>query len=462
MRGSTLFVFFLAVSVLLVGPAMAANEYVLEFNDSEDDYGRLADDGVYVSRMDEASSWTIEAWVNPTTDLAHYARVIQRGTNSGDRWLLEYYSSGSYVDCYTFYVNDGSGHYYNTLNNAVTFDEWHHVAIICDGVADNITIYVDGVDMTRDSYSAITLPSGINSSAVYVGSDGYVGSSNHSWDGFIDEVRCKNEAVSPASLQDDVHDLPYVADANTAILLHMDEGSGKYTHNAASVADSMRLGSSSSSDYEPTWRTWDYTTDPLPLPVELSSFTAACEKRSVILRWRTESELANLGFNLWRSEGGEYIKLNEGLIPGAGDSEVPHDYRYDDTEVVEGVAYSYKLETLNMDGASFFHGPVEVLVDPGQAAVPESYTLAQNYPNPFNPGTTIRYALPEEGPVRLSVYNTLGQLVRTLVDGVHPAGEYSIYWNGTDDQNHALSSGIYFYKLQAGDFSAIKKLVYVR
>jgi len=461
MKDSIFFVVITSCLLLVSGlPASATNYHILEFKDTEDDYGRLADDGVYVSRMDVATSWTVEAWVNPTSDLLSYARVIQRGTNSGHRWLLEYYNSGSYLGCFTFLVNDGSNHFYNTVNDALTFDEWQHVAVICDGLANNIKLYVNGEDKTRASYSAITLPSGVNSSNVFIGSDGYV--PGYCWDGFIDEVRCKKEAVPPESLHSDVHDLPYTPDANTAILLHMDEGSGKWTHNAASVSDSMRLGSSTSSDYEPTWRTWFFPADSLPLPVELSSFSATCERNSVVLSWRTESELANLGFNIWRADGGEYAKLNKGIIPGAGDSEVPHDYRYVDSDVLEGVTYFYKLETLDMDGSSFFHGPVEVMVKSDQAAIPESYALSQNYPNPFNPGTTIRYSLPQEGLTQLRVYNTLGQMVKTLVDGDQPAGEHAVYWDGTDDNGRRLSSGIYFYKLQAGDFSAAKKLVFVR
>ena len=83
---------------------------------------------------------------------------------------------------------------------------------------------------------------------------------------------------------------------------------------------------------------------------------------------------------------------------------------------------------------------------------PTSFQLFQNYPNPFNPSTTIRYQLPKSGNVVLSVYDIDGRLVKTLVDKFQDVGEYSISWDG---QN--TSSGIYFFRLDAGDFSAVKK-----
>jgi hypothetical protein len=94
---------------------------------------------------------------------------------------------------------------------------------------------------------------------------------------------------------------------------------------------------------------------------------------------------------------------------------------------------------------------------------PEVYSLSDNYPNPFNPETTIKYQLPEAGDVNLEVYNMLGQVVRTLVSTNQNAGRYVLQWDATNDSGHPLSSGIYFYRIQAGgEFQSIKKMLLLK
>jgi hypothetical protein len=92
-----------------------------------------------------------------------------------------------------------------------------------------------------------------------------------------------------------------------------------------------------------------------------------------------------------------------------------------------------------------------------EGAVPELYALYQNYPNPFNPDTEIRYAIPASVPVTLRVYNVLGAEVATLVDAPNVAGVYTVRWDAGD-----LASGMYFCRLQAGEFTAVKKMVLLR
>jgi len=94
---------------------------------------------------------------------------------------------------------------------------------------------------------------------------------------------------------------------------------------------------------------------------------------------------------------------------------------------------------------------------------PEAFALKDNYPNPFNPTTTIKYALPEAVDVKLEVFNVVGQVVRTLVDGHQNTGRYVVQWDASDDSGHSLSSGIYFYRLQAGDeFLEVKKMLLLK
>ncbi|RMG60970.1 MAG: T9SS C-terminal target domain-containing protein [Calditrichaeota bacterium] len=98
---------------------------------------------------------------------------------------------------------------------------------------------------------------------------------------------------------------------------------------------------------------------------------------------------------------------------------------------------------------------------PAQRA-PERFQLAQNYPNPFNPETVIAYSLPVASAVKLVVYDALGREIRTLVQQNQPAGQYRVRWDGRDEQGRPVPSGVYFYRLQAGRFSASRKMLLLK
>jgi len=99
-----------------------------------------------------------------------------------------------------------------------------------------------------------------------------------------------------------------------------------------------------------------------------------------------------------------------------------------------------------------------------KAILPKAFALSQNYPNPFNPSTTIAYDIPEgkEVFVRLNVYNIRGQLVRTLVNETINEGSYKIEWDGKDNNGRYTASGVYFYRIQAGEFSQTRKMVILK
>jgi len=107
--------------------------------------------------------------------------------------------------------------------------------------------------------------------------------------------------------------------------------------------------------------------------------------------------------------------------------------------------------------------PKEAFADNGNdESLPNQYGLAQNYPNPFNPQTQITFALPFDTDVRLTVYDILGRQVKVLVDGYKNAGQNSVIWDGKDELGKNVVSGIYFYRLEAGDFSQTKKMSLIR
>jgi len=95
--------------------------------------------------------------------------------------------------------------------------------------------------------------------------------------------------------------------------------------------------------------------------------------------------------------------------------------------------------------------------------VPGEFTLSQNYPNPFNPTTTIQFALPAESIVTLEIYNMLGQRVATLINNEEfNAGVYTVSWNGQDSSGRTVSSGMYIYRINAGDFNATRSMMFLK
>ncbi|HPI74389.1 MAG TPA: FlgD immunoglobulin-like domain containing protein, partial [bacterium] len=190
--------------------------------------------------------------------------------------------------------------------------------------------------------------------------------------------------------------------------------------------------------------------------VDLTSFTAAFEPFvGVRLNWRAASEVNNAGFDVLRStsEQGGFSLITRKLIAATGAGS----YEFVDSTAVAGVRYFYQLQDLSLDGSRTLHGPVQV-----DLALPERFNVLQNYPNPFNPETRIRFQLPVSGRTRIEVFNTLGQLVRSLADAPLPAGYHEIDWDGRDEQGRPVGSAVYYYRVESAGERAVKKMVLLR
>jgi hypothetical protein len=134
------------------------------------------------------------------------------------------------------------------------------------------------------------------------------------------------------------------------------------------------------------------------------------------------------------------------------------------TTIVRAEALSDRKATFVMTvtdalGASVSCDPVMTTLDAEQ---PAAFVLEQNYPNPFNPTTAIRFQMPEAGPVHLAVYDVLGREVVRLVDGVQEAGVHEVTWTGRNSAGAMVPSGIYVYRLEAGDFSASRSMLLLK
>lgn len=222
-------------------------------------------------------------------------------------------------------------------------------------------------------------------------------------------------------------------------------------------------GTDAFTDWSTSPHTVIYANQDVTLPVELSAFSAIMENGRVLLKWTTESERDNLGFNILRAEEkeGAYKKINGRLIEGAGNSTTRIEYQYyDDRDIHVNNTYYYKLQDLDINGGSRMNGPVDVFVD--RVFIPDQFYLNQNHPNPFNPSTAIQYGLPEAANVRVEVYNLRGELVRVLQNSGQAAGAYELIWDGRNSNGQTVPSGVYLYRLSAGHFIETRKMLFTK
>ena len=196
-----------------------------------------------------------------------------------------------------------------------------------------------------------------------------------------------------------------------------------------------------------------YATDFLPagtlVPVELTSFSANVSDGNVILNWTTATELNNSGFEVERKAGGEFQTI--AFVLGNGTTTEQHNYSYADNNLNSG-SYTYRLKQVDYDGTFAYSNEVNV-----EITTPVKFELSQNYPNPFNPTTKINFSIPQNSEVTLTVFNVLGQKVKTLVQGFMEAGKHTINFDAS-----GFNSGIYLYKLEAGNFSEVRKMTLLK
>ncbi|NWF88346.1 MAG: T9SS type A sorting domain-containing protein [Ignavibacteriaceae bacterium] len=186
------------------------------------------------------------------------------------------------------------------------------------------------------------------------------------------------------------------------------------------------------------------------IPVELTSFTAKQVGSIVNLFWSTATETNNKGYEIER-------KINDnnwqviGFEKGKGTTSEKSEYSFIDKINYSGKVY-YRLKQIDFDGSFSYSNEAVINI-----AAPSEFKLEQNYPNPFNPATTINYQLGSDVMVNIALYNALGQQVRVLVNEYKTAGTYEVKLNASD-----LTSGIYYYKMTAGNFSSSQKMILMK
>jgi photosystem II stability/assembly factor-like uncharacterized protein len=190
-------------------------------------------------------------------------------------------------------------------------------------------------------------------------------------------------------------------------------------------------------------------------PVELTSFTSLTIGNNLNLNWQTATETNNLGFEIERLKEIKSEIFNDweriGFINGNGTTTEPKTYSFVDENLSAG-KYQYRLKQIDFDGTFEYSNTIEVDIN-----LPETFALENCFPNPFNPSTKIKYEIPKQSRVLLRVYDILGNEVITLVNEIQSAGSYQTIFDASE-----LSSGVYIYKIEAGDFIGSKKMVLLK
>ncbi len=189
-----------------------------------------------------------------------------------------------------------------------------------------------------------------------------------------------------------------------------------------------------------------------PIPVELVSFNAVALEGGVKLIWKTATELNNHGFEIERRSYAS-VWNTIGFVKGSGTSTTRSEYSFLDNQINSG-KYFYRLKQIDLDGEFSYSNEIEIDISP------KNFSLEQNYPNPFNPSTVISYQLSASGNVVLKIFNVLGNEVATLINNEWKEAGYYNY--PLSIINYQLPSGIYFYRLQAGEFVQTKKMTVLK
>jgi flagellar hook assembly protein FlgD len=186
----------------------------------------------------------------------------------------------------------------------------------------------------------------------------------------------------------------------------------------------------------------------IPVPVELTSFTASISGKNVVLNWSTASETNNRGFEVERNSGQGWQGI--GFVNGMGTTVQTVNYEFIDRNISGNLVY--RLKQIDYDGSFEYSDEITAELN-----IPDGFELSQNYPNPFNPVTTIQFKLPVDSKVTLEVYSISGELVSVLADEFRTAGQHNVNFDAS-----ALSSGTYIYRLTAGQMTITRKMVLMK
>ena len=284
-------------------------------------------------------------------------------------------------------------------------DEWHHIVGVKDESVDRIRLYVDGAKQDSASHD-FTADFGASTS-LGIGYMAYAGTPDYFFDGSLDEIAIYGRALSDTEIQQ-----------------HYDDGLEGIDYCTGATVATLLQG---------------YTTHVL--------------ESHIVVGWELFETDPDTRFAVLRAEGhdGRFVEIVNPAIDGADLS-----FEFRDKDVTPGTSYRYRVDVIDDNGRW-------ILFETSAMSTPEAVlTLYQNHPNPFNPNTTIQFVLPENGHVGLSVFDARGRLVVALVDRELSAGLNEFVWDAKDARGTPVSSGVYFYRLEAGKTVLTRKMLLIK
>jgi hypothetical protein len=374
------------------------------------------------------ASYTKTAWVYRTGS----------GQNGGNNIVSGDENAGGHA----FWAPDMFGNKLSAGHNAVWdivqdtvalgLNQWYFVAVSFDYATGRMMLYKDSVVVD----SAIVSPGdrGVTDATISVGSFGAL--NGWMWKGQVDDVRVYNRALSPeqvAALYSRGSDV--IVPAETEI--------GELWMACVTPFSATSAGARTCTD--------EATVMNETVPVFVKAVEARWVSNQVEIVWALFGAPAGVEFHVYRSDdGAAFIRLYDAEIIGRGD-----EHLFTDESAVPGRTYTYRVSILENgeEVASFEASP---------PATALGFALEQNHPNPFNPATSIPFSLDTGADVTLRVYDISGRIVRTVVERRMSAGIYSEEWDGRSDTGDEVASGIYFYRLTAGERMLTRKAVFLK
>jgi len=192
------------------------------------------------------------------------------------------------------------------------------------------------------------------------------------------------------------------------------------------------------------------------VPVELFLFRGDLQGETIILGWQTKTEFNNYGFEIERSFGGDWETI--GFVSGHGTTSKPQKYEFVDRDLNPNISLAnYRLKQIDMDGSFQYSKVITIKI-----CNPNSFKIKQNFPNPFNSSTTIHFEIPEDNHIRIEIFNSCGEKVKTLMDNKQEGGNYYATWDGKDEWNNKAASGIYLCRMISGDYIDHIKMLMIK